>query len=452
MVHSQIRSLVIASASVAALVATGCQTVNEHWAEDAAQPDAVHDAMQGVTDVIVHDIFSPPQAARIYAYASLAAYEAGRHADPGLLSMIGTVNGLDSLPAAPAEAFSPSLAATVALLEVGKELIFSEDQIENHRARAETRFRDVEMPEAAYATSVDYGEAVAGAVLAWADRDNYKQSRTFPKFSLNDDPARWRPTPPDYMDGIEPHWRTIRPLVLDSAQQFKPIAPPEFDLTEGSEFYEDLMEVYTALDEEPDERIAIASFWDCNPFVSHHRGHVMFATKKISPGGHWMGIAKTVARSEQLPVGKTLETYLKVSAALMDGFVSCWDEKYRSNLVRPETLINEYIDEEWQPALQTPPFPEYTSGHSVISRAAAVAMTDQFGENYRYVDSVEVDWGLPARKYDSFYEASEEAAVSRLYGGIHYGPAIWEGVKQGQAVGEYVIDELATRPQGVSRL
>ena len=308
------------------------------------------------------------------------------------------------------------------------------------------------MPEDAYLASLDYGEAIAREVLAWADRDNYKQSRTFPKFSLNNDPARWRPTPPDYMDGIEPHWRTIRPLTLDSAQQFKPLAPPAFDLQEGSEFYEDVMEVYTALDQEPEERIAIASFWDCNPFVTHHRGHVMFATKKISPGGHWMGIAKTVAQSEDLSLGRTLETYLKVSAALMDGFVSCWDEKYRSNLVRPETVINEHIDEDWQPALQTPPFPEYTSGHSVISRAAAVAMTDLFGDKYHYVDSVEVDWGLPAREYGSFYEASEEAAVSRLYGGIHYGPAIWEGVKQGQAVGEHVVAELKTRPREVSKL
>ena len=450
MVHAQLRHVCFAAAAALALGA--CRTVNENWAADADRPEAVHEAMQTVTDVIVHDIFSPPQAARIYAYASTAAYEAGRHADPGLLTTAGTLNGLDALPEAPAGEFAPALAATIALLEVGKELIFSEDRIEEHRAAVEARFAEARMPEEAYVASVAYGEAVAAAVLAWADRDNYKQSRTFPKFSLNDDPARWRPTPPDYMDGIEPHWRTIRPLLLDSAQQFKPSPPPDFDLAEGSEFHEDLMEVYTALDEDVDERLAIAKFWDCNPFVSHHRGHVMFATKKISPGGHWMGIAKTVAQSERLPLGPTLETYLKVSAALMDGFVSCWDEKYRSNLVRPETLINEYVDEDWQPALQTPPFPEYTSGHSVISRAAAVAMTDQFGENYAYVDSVEVEWGLPAREYDSFYDASEEAAVSRLYGGIHYGPAIWEGIKQGQAVGELVVDRLRTRTPAVSKL
>ena len=428
-----------------------CEQVNDNWEADSARPEAVHNSMQKVTDVIVHDIFSPPQAARIYAYASIAAYEAGRHADPELLPLAGQLNEYEAAPLPEAgEEHAFALSAAVALLEIGKQLTFSEDMILDFRADLENEFREIGMPEETFERSVAYGEAVAAHVSAYADGDNYKQSRTFPKFSINRDPARWRPTPPDYMDGIEPHWLTIRPFLLDSSQQFKPLPPPEFSLEEGSEFYEDLMEVYEALDTEREERTAVASFWDCNPFVSHHRGHVMFATKKISPGGHWMGIAKTVAIAEEADLAKTLETYVRVSLSLADGFISCWDEKYRSNLVRPETLINEYIDPDWLPALQTPPFPEYTSGHSVISRAASVAMTGLYGENYSYIDSVEVDWGLPARSYNSFYEASEEAAVSRLYGGIHYGPAIWEGVKQGEQVGKFVARQLRTRPEGVS--
>jgi len=372
-----------------------CDTTNPNWKADSNLAEPIHESMQKVTDVIVHDIFSPPQAARIYAYTSVAAYEAGRY---------------------------------------------------------ESQFRDLKMPEDVFDRSVAFGEAVSKAVLAWADTDNYKQSRTFPKFSITSEVQRWRPTPPDYMDGIEPHWLTIRPFLLDSSQQFKPLAPPAFDLTEGSKFHTDLLEVYNALDEDTENRVEVASFWDCNPFVSHHRGHVMFATKKISPGGHWMGIAKTVGKSQDVSAAAALEMYLRVSISLADGFISCWDEKYRSNLVRPETLINQYIDEDWQPALQTPPFPEYTSGHSVISRAAAVAMTGLFGENFAYTDSVEVDWGLAAREYDSFFKASEEAAVSRLYGGIHYGPAIWEGVKQGEQVGEFVKRKLVTRNKKMSKL
>jgi len=429
-----------------------CQQDNPNWRDEAPGATAIHESLQRITDVIVHDIFSPPQAARIYAYAAISGYEAGRHADPALLPLAGQINGLLEVPQPDAAVdYSYPLAAGIAVLETGKELIFSEDKVDEFRAELVQRFRETRMPDEILSRSVSYGEAVAEAIKGYTGTDNYKQSRTYPKFSITSDESRWRPTPPDYMDGIEPHWATIRPFVLDSAQQFKPLPPPTFDLTEGSRFHTDLMEVYEALDTDTEERVAVASFWDCNPFVSHHRGHVMFATKKISPGGHWMGIAKTVAKSEQLDFPATIEMYARVSISLADGFISCWDEKYRSKLVRPETLINQFIDEDWQPALQTPPFPEYTSGHSVISRAAAVAMTDLFGDNYAYIDSVEVDWGLPAREFESFYAASEEAAVSRLYGGIHYGPAIWEGMKQGQAVGDFVTSNLQTRTQQISK-
>jgi len=127
------------------------------------------------------------------------------------------------------------------------------------------------------------------------------------------------------------------------------------------------------------------------------------------------------------------------SIALFDAFISCWDEKYRSNLIRPETIINEHIDPAWVPLLQTPPFPEYTSGHSVISSASAVALTDLFGDQFAFVDSTEVEYGLPARSFGSFYEAADEAAISRLYGGIHYRPAIDNGVKQGKRFGAYLL-------------
>jgi hypothetical protein len=162
----------------------------------------------------------------------------------------------------------------------------------------------------------------------------------------------------------------------------------------------------------------------------------MYATKKITPGGHWMNIASVAAKKTDADIMKTMHTYTMTSIALFDGFIACWDEKYRSSLVRPETVINRQLDEEWKPTLQTPPFPEHTSGHSVISSAAAVALTEIYGDNFAFVDSTEVEFGLPARSFTSFIQASEEAAVSRLYGGIHYRPAIDYGVDQGRAVGE----------------
>ena len=149
---------------------------------------------------------------------------------------------------------------------------------------------------------------------------------------------------------------------------------------------------------------------------------------------------------------ETMEAYTLVSISLFDAFISCWDEKYRSNLVRPETVINTYIDGEWLPVLQTPPFPEHTSGHSVISAASALTLTKLYGDNFEYTDNVEQEYGLPIRHFQSFIQASEEAAISRLYGGIHYRPAIDFGVNQGRKVGQYVIDNVSTRKEVVSSL
>ena len=173
----------------------------------------------------------------------------------------------------------------------------------------------------------------------------------------------------------------------------------------------------------------------------------MFATKKITPGAHWIGIAEIASRKANHNVIETVHTYTKTSLAIADAFISCWDEKYRSNLVRPETLINEHIDDAWQPILQTPPFPEYVSGHSVVSGAASEVLTDLFGDNFSFNDTTEVPYGLPIRNFKSFRLAAEEAALSRLYGGIHYRAAIDIGLEQGRDLGQFHSRKLQLRKE-----
>jgi hypothetical protein len=168
----------------------------------------------------------------------------------------------------------------------------------------------------------------------------------------------------------------------------------------------------------------------------------MFATKKISPGAHWIGITKIACRKTESDFDRTAFAYAKTAITIADAFISCWDEKYRSNLIRPETLINEYIDDSWKPVLQTPPFPEYTSGHSVVSGAAAVALTDIFGPDFAFDDDTELKYGLPVRSFSSFRQAADEAAISRMYGGIHYRKAVEVGVKQGRDLGHFVVQQL----------
>lgn len=434
------------------LLLTACgEEINPNYAEEVKNPEFYHRSMKQLTDVIVHDIFSPPQAGRIYAYASIAGYEALAAGDPALQTLAGQIPHLEAVPAPPSGVeISHPIAAVAAQLETGKSLIFSEEKMEKFDSTIMAEIDAIGVPDDVLFASIDYGKSVANHVIDWYDGDNYKQSRTFPKYSITNDPSKWQPTPPDYMDGIEPSWAKIRPFALDSSDQFQPAPPTEYSEDKNSKWWKEVEEVYTALTAEDatdlEERKAIAQFWDCNPYVSHHVGHVMFATKKITPGGHWINIAAIAARTANADLSTTATAYAMTAMAMHDGFISCWDEKYRSNLVRPETFINRNIDEEWRPLLQTPPFPEHTSGHSVVSRACAVALTNIFGDDFAYVDDSEVEYELPERSYTSFYAASEEAALSRLYGGIHYRPAIDDGVTQGEAVGKHLISRI--QPMG----
>jgi len=252
------------------------------------------------------------------------------------------------------------------------------------------------------------------------------------------------------MDAVEPHWNKMRPFAIDSAGQFKPQSPTQFSIDKNSDFYKEALQVHEVGVNLTEEQRQIASFWDCNPFVMNVKGHVMFATKKISPGGHWMNITNVACVMKEADFVQSAEAYARVSIALVDGFISCWDEKYRSKLVRPETFINQFIDENWVPLLQTPPFPEYTSGHSVISAAAASTLTDLFGDNFAFTDSTEIEFGLTARKFESFVDASKEAAVSRMYGGIHYRPACDNGLVQGKALGAFILEKIKTRKEDLA--
>lgn len=404
-------------------------------------PAVLHNTMQQLTDIIVHDIFSPPVASRIYAYSSIAPYEIMSATNDQYVSLAGQLTDFKGIPQ-PAKMIDHEVAAAQACINVGRALIFSEDRFTAYEEAFHQQMREANLDEAVLENSLAYAREVSDAILAWADKDMYKQTRTYQKFTVTDEEDRWQPTPPGYFDAIEPHWSKIRPFVIDSSNQFTPLRPTDFDMTKGSAFHKEVMEVYDVVNGLDKEQSEIASFWDCNPFVMNVNGHAMFATKKITPGGHWMGIAKIACESDSADFMKSSATYALTAIALADGFISCWDEKYRSNLIRPETVINEYIDPDWVPLLQTPPFPEYTSGHSVISGAAGVALTSIYGEPFPFVDDTEVRYGLTIRSFNSFTDASNEAAISRLYGGIHYMPAIENGVTQGRKLGKFIVENL----------
>ncbi|MEN8125187.1 MAG: vanadium-dependent haloperoxidase [Bacteroidota bacterium] len=406
-----------------------------------------HESVDKIGVVMVHDIFSPPVASRVFVYPNIAAYEIMAQQNETYLPLENQLTDLTAIPKAdPSKPINFKLAALIAHIELGRRLIFSEKTIETYRDSLYQIWRSKNASE--FMASKEYGLEVANFIGVWMDKDNYNQTRTMPKFTVDsDDPSRWQPTPPSYMDGLEPHWNKIRPFVINSADQFKPIPPPPFSMEKESNFYKELKEVYDITQElvtkgDESEEIQIAKFWDCNPYLTVSRGHLMFAIKKITPGAHWIGICQVACKKADSDFDETVYAYTKTSIAIADAFISCWDEKFRSNLVRPETLINEHFDDNWKPVLQTPPFPEYTSGHSVASGAAGIALTSIFGDNFAFDDDVEVPYGLPIRSFTSFNQAADEAAISRMYGGIHYRAAVEVGVKQGRDLGKFVIENL----------
>jgi hypothetical protein len=442
--------------AIIGVAAVSCNTQKEQANFDPGpvDPNHLHRTMKQITDIIVHDIFSPPVASRIYAYSSIAAYEAAIPGNPRFVSLAGQLNGLNPVPQPdPNKKYCFELSSVHALALVGKALIFSEEKMTTFHDKTLASFRNSGMPEEMFANSVEYGEQVANHILNWAGKDNYKQTRTFEKYSVDlNDASKWKPTPPGYMEGIEPSWNKIRTFVLDSSTQFIPGPPTEFSTDKNSKFYKEALQVYNAVKEGNKEHDDIAYFWDCNPYVMNVKGHVMFATKKITPGGHWMNITHISCLGAKKDFFETAEAYTYVALALADGFISCWDEKYRSKLVRPESYINQFIDENWLPTLQTPPFPEHTSGHSVISSASSVVLTKLFGDNFHFVDSTETEFGLPQREFNSFVQAADEASISRMYGGIHYMPAITEGIKQGKGVGEWIVKNIHTRKEEIANV
>ena len=402
-----------------------------------------HASIQNVSQIMLHDIFSPPVASRIYVYPTIAAYEVMAQNSKFYNSLQNQIGHLDSIPKLdPKLGVNQKVAAMVAHMEVSKALVFSENAVEKFRDSLYEKWSDCN--EAEFEISKEYGLKVAERIKKWMAKDNYKQTRTFPKYTIRaSEKGRWQPTPPAYMDGVEPHWNKIRTFAMDSAAQFKPAAALPFSVDKNSAFFKEVKEVHAinlemAKKGDACDEVQIAQFWDCNPYATVTQGHMMFAKKKISPSGHWIAITKIACIKSKADFQKTVFAYAKTSIGLFDSFISCWDEKYRSNVVRPETIINQNIDENWKPLLQTPPFPEYPSGHSVASTCAAVLLTDIFGNNFEYVDNSELQFGLPSRKYKSFLDAANEASESRLYGGIHYKSAIVNGISQGRNIGNYV--------------
>ncbi len=385
--------------------------------------------------------YSPPVASRAFAYIGVAAHEALATGDPALRSLAGQLNGL--LPA-PARGQGTYDAACIlhATLAASAQSFFANTGPTGQRAMTKMAERMGQMASdgidaGVVARSVAHGQAIAAHILAWSldDGGAVIDNMGFPQsYTPGPDPQDWVPTSAvrQQQAPLLPDWGKTRPFAMPAGTSCAIPAPPAYSEDPASAFFHAAKEVHDTVKGLTDEERLIARFWSDDPMLSP------------TPPGHWISIVLDIATRDDLPADRVTDVLARLGVTMADAFIACWASKYEFNLLRPITYIRRHIDPKWEPILNTPPFPEYPSGHSTQSGAAAAVLTAAFGEDFAFDDATHEDDGLPVRSFASFWQAAKEAGISRLYGGIHYRFAVEEGLTQGRCVGAHAV-ALQTR-------
>lgn len=398
-----------------------------------------------LSEALVHDGFPPPVTSRIYAYCHVAGYESVYFNDPNLQTLSGQLKGL-TLQEEDHNALAKlnsDVVLITAFCNTGVALVYRGFILENLRDSILKIYKSG-LNEEVYAHSVAYGEKLSKQMVMWASKDGYKETRDMPKFRPTGLPGSWRPTLPTLGDALEPYWYMLRPFVLDSAGMFKVKDQLPFSTDKNSDYYKEVVKTMDICSHATEEQGRIALFWDCNPQKTIVQGHLMYNIRQLTPAGHWMSITGNACSLTQLSVAKTEEVFALVATSMADAFINTWHEKFRTDRIRPESYANLYIDKLWKPMLETPLFPENPSAHSAASAAASEILTARFGPEFAFSDSAELPFGNGVRSFKNFKEAANQAAMSRVYGGIHYELGCNEGILLGEKIGKLVLARIKT--------
>jgi len=425
------------------LFQNACQKATE-TENKIIQNDILSICNMAIQNAIVVDHVAAPVGSRRYVYASIAAYESLVPFHSNYQSVAPMMNGLKATPMPDTtQKYCLDLVAMAAHTYVSQKLVYKEDSIANFRKRQLEFYQD-KMSNSMFEASISYGDSVGSHIVKWSKSDSFAYFRGREFFLTKNNPGSWEQTPPDFMEAIEPNWGRIRPVLVKSVREFQFDAPEPYSTNKQSRFYAIAKQVYDTVNSKDTNQLKTAWYWDDNPNASVHYGHATINVLKVSPAGHWLSMFSTVARQKNYSLMETADGMVRLSSAIFDAFITCWHVKYKTDYLRPITAIHDLIDSSWNSPIQTPAFPEYPSGHSVVSSAAATVLTATFGE-YEFTDSAEFKFGLGVRKFKNFREASNQACMSRLYGGIHFIDAIEKGKKLGNEVGNYHVTHLKTK-------
>ncbi len=453
-----------------------------------ADPQLVAQWLRSSLSFVRSERLGPPVASRVSAYASLAIFE-GYAADvsSGLRSMSGQLNGWTA-PEVPTEALDGATVAAVAervvLDSLFRDGFASTRRTVDSLAEAQVAARRATgVDDALSERSVVHGRALGAALLAWAAQDGFFETR---KRTWEAPSAReaWQNTVtkdqlvPIQLSGetdvvmpsnagvamdlersgerfvftnrpkdaagttlptfnplrpTEPYWGTLRTFALRDGDECAAPPPPAYSEKPGSAFYAMGRAFADSMAVLDSTRRQVALFWADNPVATG------------TPGFHWISVVNQMIARRDLTAAESAELYALTSLAIADAFIGCWKEKYRSMVVRPVSWMQRVVDPEFTSVIPSPPFPEYTSGHSVQSAAAVQVLKRFVGDTVPFIDSTQVDVGQPARPFANFTEALNEVAVSRVWAGVHYVPAVVDGVAQGVCIGERVLTRVQTR-------
>jgi hypothetical protein len=431
-----------------------------------------------------------PIAARISAYGSLAMYEgyASDRRSP-LRSMAGQLNGLTSLPRVGEHELVDGATVAAEAERVVLDSLYRDGFASTRRtidslAKAQVAARELAGVSGTIRDqSVAHGRALGNAVLAWAATDSFFATRGRP-WTAPTRRDQWANTAttdqyiPQMLSGesdvvvtknpgtsmdfervsekwvftnrpksagtttlgafnpvkpTEPYWGSLRTFVIRDGDECAPPAALAYSEKPGSDFWKMGKEFYDSVRALTPEKKAIALFWADNPVATG------------TPGFHWTSVDNQMVTRRHLSADDAAELYALTSLAVADAFIGCWKEKYRSLVVRPVAYVQRVFDPKFATLFATPPFPEYPSGHSTLSGAAAYVLAHTLGDTIPFIDSTQVDIGQPPRAFKSFTAARDEVAISRVYGGIHFMRAVQLGLVQGECIGKSVLERLKTR-------
>lgn len=393
-----------------------------------------------LTQSIDDESLNPPVASRRIAYTVVAFYEGLVGGMPDHNSLGGQLNGLGALPAPPSGVMHWPSVANAAVGAVLTDLFAGASNptltaIAAQEASNADVFDDTEAADV-ITRSINYGDQLAAAILAWAAGDGFTTWNNC-AYTVPVGAGLWAPTPPAFAaNPLQPCWGNMRPFALLNSSECLPLPPPAYSTAANSSFHQFALEVRDTVNAAVPGEIAIAQFW-------------ADGAGTITPPGHWISIVRQVSQQQDLNLDVAAEAAARAGLAVADAFIACWEVKYAYNLLRPITYIRDASGPINDPAwvtvagIATPPFPEFTSGHSTQSGAASVVLQDLLGAVAFTDDSHPGVW--PARNFTSFLEAADEAAVSRLYGGIHYRFGNERGLEMGQCVGQTLLDNVQFR-------